>query len=118
MNKNNLIFAKRLANLLDNKFSFLGIRFGLDPILDLIPGAGDVIGLLLGLYIIWVGYQYKLPKDRIFVMFRNVVIDFIIGLVPVVGVIGTVFYRSNQMNIRVIESYLDNDNVEDGEIIG
>lgn len=118
MNNFNLTFAKRLADLLDNKYQIFGIKFGFDPILDLIPWAGDVIGLSLGLYIIVVAYKYKLPNDRINRMFRNVLIDFAIGLVPIVGVIGTIFYRSNQMNIRLIEEYLKNVNIEEGEIIG
>jgi hypothetical protein len=42
-----LRIVKTLTNLLENKFSLLGYKFGLDPLLGLIPGIGDVISLIL-----------------------------------------------------------------------
>jgi hypothetical protein len=110
--------AKFLALILDNRFEVLGIRFGLDPILDLVPGVGDIIGVVLGLYIVYVAVELKLPQDRINRMFLNIIIDFIIGLIPLAGIIGTIFYRSNQMNIKIIEEYLQGGVVEEGEIVG
>lgn len=118
MSNFNLVFATKLANLLDNRFEILGIKFGLDPILDLIPGVGDVVATVLGCYIIFIAYGLKLPKYTVNKMIVNVIIDFVIGLIPVLGAVGTVFYRSNQMNIKLIEDYLKNTNIEEGEIIG
>jgi hypothetical protein len=120
MKNAHLAIAKKLANLLDNKFTLFGIKFGLDPILDLIPGVGDVLAVILGFYIVYVANILKLPQDRINRMILNIAIDFVIGLVPVVGAIGTIFYRSNQMNIKIIEDYLRSEGgvIEEGEIVG
>ena len=114
------IVAKELATLLDDKYEFLGIRFGLDPLLDLIPGLGDILTSLIGLYIVWVGKELGLPQDRVIKMIINVIIDFVINLIPVAGNVGTIFFRSNRMNMRIIEDYLRSEDgvVEEGQIVG
>jgi len=119
MKKNiNFILAKKLADLLDNRYEIFGIKFGLDPILDLVPWVGNVVTMLLGFYIVYVGKNLKLPQVRINKMILNIIIDFVIGLIPVAGAIGTVFFRSNQMNIKIIEEFLRGGDIEEGEIIG
>ena len=55
--ENHLKTATLVANLLDNSFSFFGRRFGLNGILGLVPGAGDIITTALSLYIVWIGIQ-------------------------------------------------------------
>lgn len=107
--------ARILAKLLDNQFSFLGIKFGLDPIIDLIPGFGDILGAVLSFYIIWIGAQLEMPPKKIFRMILNVIIDFLLGLPPVIGPIADLFYKSNQMNLKIIEDF--HNNIFEGEIV-
>lgn len=120
MDKFHIRIARRLATLLDDKFEIIGIKFGLDPILDLIPGFGDVFATLVGMYIIYVAILNKLPSEKIVRMIINLILDFLIGLVPVIGNIGTIFYRSNRMNMKIIENHLKIKDgvVEEGQIIG
>jgi hypothetical protein len=115
-----LVVAKRLATLLDDKYQILGINFGLDPLLDLIPGIGDVIATLIGFYLIYVAKLYDLPQEKINKMAVNLVLDFLIGLVPVAGNIGTIFFRSNRMNMKIIEDHLKSNGgvIEEGEVVG
>ncbi len=93
---------KNLANLLDNKFEVLGIKFGIDPIVGLIPG-GDMIGLLLGLLIIKHGYEKKISKKGMTKMIINTVVDLLAGIIPVVGDVADFGIKSNIANIRIIE---------------
>ena len=112
-----LQIAKKLAGFLDDQYEIFGIRFGFDPLLDIIPWAGDAITTVLGAYIVWVGIKMRLPNKRIFKMIFNICIDFILGLIPVFGVVTTVFFRSNRMNIEIIEDFLRGDRVEEGVIV-
>lgn len=95
--------AQKFAKLMDSQFSIFGIRFGLDSILGLIPGAGDISTLLLSLYLIWVGIKMKLPAKKILQMVFNIVVDTLIGAIPLVGDISDVFYKANIKNLRILE---------------
>lgn len=97
--------AAFLTELMDNKFSFLGIRFGLDPLLDLFPVAGDIFATALSFYLVWIAYQINIPEARIHEMIGNIIFDFIIGLIPVIGEIGDMFYKSNTKNLKILRAY-------------
>jgi len=116
--KKHLDIARTLAKLLDSRFEFFGIKFGFDSILELIPGVGDIIAVIVSLYIVLVAYRIQLPLSRLFKMCLNIIFDFAIGIFPVVGPIGTIFFRSNQMNIKIIDQFLKTDIIEEGEIVG
>lgn len=105
---NHLRRATTLANLLDNKFKIFGLKFGIDPLLGLVPGGGDLIALIISLYILWVGIKMELPKDKIWRMIRNIVLDFGLGLVPILGDIGDFAYKSNLKNLEMIEQHTPN----------
>jgi hypothetical protein len=107
--RTHLVFARNLAILLDNRFQIFGLRFGIDPILDIVPGLGDIMGALLSLYLIVIAKKLHIPEEKIALMWRHIIIDFLIGLVPGIGVIGDVFYKSNLKNLRIIEENLPNE---------
>ena len=112
-----LLLAKKLAALLDDRFEIFGIKFGLDPVLDLIPGIGDILATVIGIYIIYVAALFRLPQRKINRMIINMILDFVIGLVPFLGPIGTIFFRSNRMNIQILEDHMRADIVEEGVIV-
>ena len=103
--ENHLKSATILAKLLDEEFNVLGFRFGLDPIIGLIPGLGDALGLLLSLYIVWIGVQLKLPSDKIVLMVVNITLDFLIGAIPILGDIGDFVFKSNKYNLAIIRAH-------------
>lgn len=80
---------------------------GLDVILDLIPVGGDVIGALMGLYMVWEAQNLKMPMTATIRMIGNVGIDFLLGLIPFVGAIPDYFFKSNTRNLRIIKKHLD-----------
>ncbi len=100
-----LKIASHLTHLLENRFRIFGKKFGLDPILGLIPGIGDVIPVILSFYLVWIAVRLRLPDDKIAQMIRNIVIDFFIGIIPFVGDIGDLFYKSNTKNLQIIKTY-------------
>lgn len=115
MNKH-LKTATILAELMDNKFEFLGIKFGIDPILGLIPGGGDLIGLILSLYIVGIGIKMRIPQDKLLRMIVNIILDFGAGLIPVIGDIADIAFKSNLMNLEILKQHMDKGIIE-GEIV-
>ena len=80
---------------------------GLDVILDVIPVAGDLVGALLGAWIVWEARNLGMSKWHIARMAGNVGIDALLGAIPVVGFIPDFLFRSNSRNLRIIRKWLD-----------
>ena len=102
------LLAKFLADWLDQRFTIPGtsIRIGLDPILGLIPGIGDMIANLAGSAIILIAAQYRLPKIVLLRMGLNVALNAMIGAIPVFGDIFSIWFRSNVKNAQLLERYV------------
>jgi hypothetical protein len=100
-----LVFARFLAELLDQRFTIPGtsIRIGLDPIIGLIPGVGDTLANLAGSAILLVGAQFRLPKVVLLRMALNVALNTLIGAIPVIGDLFSIWFRSNVRNARLLE---------------
>ncbi len=99
--------ARVFAKLMDNQFSFLGIGFGIDGIIGLVPGFGDVLGMLLSCYLLWIGYEMKLPANQIAKMVGNILVDTFVGSVPFVGDIADVLFKANIRNLQILEEFAD-----------
>jgi len=101
--------VEAMEKLLERMFVVPGINrpIGLDVILDLIPGVGDVAGAALGAYIVWEAKNLGMSKAQMARMSGNVAIDFALGLIPWVGAIPDFFFRSNTRNLRIIKRHLD-----------
>jgi hypothetical protein len=100
--------ARALARLLDTAGRVPGtnVRFGLDPILGLVPGLGDVAGAALTGYIVLVGARLGVPRAAIVQMVLNVGVDALVGAVPVLGDIFDVAWKSNTRNLALIERHV------------
>lgn len=101
-----------MERLLERLFVIPGIKrpVGLDAILDLVPVVGDVAAAALGSYIIWEARNLGMSKWQMARMSGNVGLNWLLGLlsvVPVVGVIPTLLFRSNTYNLRIIKRHLD-----------
>jgi hypothetical protein len=95
--------VRQLANWLDAKFSLAGVRFGLDGLVGLIPGVGDTIMALVALYPLSVARRHRLGKWVQAKILGNIALDWVVGLVPLVGDLFDVGFKSNLRNLRVIE---------------
>lgn len=96
---------RRFAELLDSKFRIPGtdIRFGLDPVIGLIPGAGDWIGGLASLYfLVWAAVMEARTSVQLR-MLLNILLDVIIGTIPLAGEIFDVGWKANLRNAKLLE---------------
>jgi hypothetical protein len=98
----------RFAWLLDSAFRIpgTGVRIGLEPLLGFVPGIGDALGKALSAYIVYEAWRLGVPAGLLLRMIGNILIDTLIGIVPLVGDIGDVFWRANRMNIALLDAHL------------
>ena len=96
-----------LVALLDDIFRIplTGIRFGLDPIIGLIPGMGDWITGAVSFLIVVAAWQRRLPRVAMARMAANIAIDSVLGTVPVLGDIFDVGWKSNRKNFTLLQAY-------------
>lgn len=100
--------VNRLARVLDTRFRVPGtpIRFGLDPIISLLPVAGDSVALAIGLYMVREGVRHGVGTRVIARMITNLLIDWVLGLVPLIGFVPDVWFKANQRNARLLREGL------------
>jgi hypothetical protein len=98
---------RRLQWWLDEAFRVPGtsIRVGWDPIIGLVPGIGDLSTALLSCGIVLQAHRLRLPRVVQLRMLINVAIDLLIGALPLVGDAADVFWKSNSMNMALLERH-------------
>ena len=96
-----------LARVLDEAIRIPGtnIRIGLDALLGLLPGGGDVAGGLFSGLIILQAARSGAPKSVLGRMLGNVALDVIVGAIPILGDVFDVAWRANTRNVRLLESW-------------
>jgi hypothetical protein len=96
-----------LASVLDDIFHIPGtkIRFGLDPIVGLVPGLGDIITGLLSFLIVFAAWQRGLPRIALSRMVANIAIDTLLGSIPIFGDVFDTVWKSNRMNYNLLVRY-------------
>lgn len=104
--------ADNFAHWLDDRFKIPGtdIRFGIDPIISLVPGAGDWLSGLLACYFIIIGVRAGVSKSVLFRMGTNIFVDILIGSIPVIGDIFDVGWKANKKNAALVQRYQENRN--------
>jgi len=119
--------VEAMERLLERLFVIPGVKqpVGLDAILDLIPVVGDIAAAALGAYIVWEARNLGMSRWQIGRMLGNVGINWLLGLlsvVPVIGVIPDLLFRSNTYNLRIIKKHLNKHYPEtvlvEGEVTG
>lgn len=97
-----------LADWLDSRFKVPGtdIRFGLDAVLGLVPGIGDGMLALPSVYLIASAHSLGVPKLTLLRMGWNVLIDMMIGAIPLIGDIFDIGFKANRRNIALIKKHL------------
>ncbi len=114
LNSKKIHSLRRLSQLLDNAIGIPGTkyRFGLDPILGLIPGGGDTIAGALGAYIIIEAARMGIPRKVVWKMVGNILFDSLVGTVPALGDLFDVAWKANVRNMTLLESNLSVDQQE------
>ena len=97
--------SRTFAWLLDDLIGVPGtrLRFGVDPILSLVPFAGTAVGAVMGSVILIDAIRLRAPVSVLIRMVGNYVIDWLVGLLPFLGAFLDAAYRSNHKNFKLLE---------------
>lgn len=100
--------VRRLSYILDDAIRIPGTGYsiGLDPIIGLVPGAGDFLGTLLSAYIVLEAARMGLPRGALIQMVSNILFETVVGTVPIVGDLVDVTWKANAKNIALLEEHL------------
>ena len=95
-----------LARVMDNQFVIpvLGWRFGLNAIIDLIPGIGDIATSLVAVYVLVSAVRYRVPKITLLRMAVNIAIYFVVGLLPWIGDLFDAWWKPNIRNLKLLQN--------------
>ncbi len=104
---NRLRWVEKLSYLLDEQFRVPGtkFRFGLDPIMNLIPFLGDMSGFLVSAALVLTMARNGASSRIVSLMAVNIVLDATIGAIPVIGQIFDFFYKANSRNIKLLKEH-------------
>jgi NADH:ubiquinone oxidoreductase subunit 5 (subunit L)/multisubunit Na+/H+ antiporter MnhA subunit len=96
-----------LAKLMDSQFRIPGtnIRFGLDALIGLVPGAGDFVSFLVSSYLVSNAINKGASGYVLSRMVLNIVVDALVGAIPVLGDIFDVAFKANQRNVKLLQQH-------------
>jgi len=102
-----LQWLRSWAHLLDARFRIPGtsIRFGIDPILAIIPGLGDLASPIFTVALLAQGLHQRVPAVILTRMALNALFDAFIGAVPLAGPVADIFWRANTRNLALLERH-------------
>ena len=102
-----LDLLRRWARIFDSAFRVPGtnIRFGIDPILGLVPGVGDLATPMLSLVMLWHAARLHVPKIVLARMVFNALIDAVMGVIPVVGDLFDFGWKATEWNLALLERH-------------
>jgi hypothetical protein len=104
-----LVALRKFAYLMDEavRIPGTGRGIGLDAALGFIPGIGDVIGALLSVWIVIGALRHRVPTRKVVRMVVNVLLDMVIGEIPLFGDIFDIAFEENLMNMRLLLAHRD-----------
>lgn len=100
--------TRRVARLMDSSARVPGtrFRFGLDPLVGLVPLVGDGAATLASLYVVYEAARAGVPASTLLRMLLNVGVDFLLGSVPLVGDLFDATWKANERNVALFEARL------------
>lgn len=107
---------RKLAYWLDDRFRIPGTnwRVGLDGLIGLIPGVGDTVTSALAAYIILEAKRLGVPTGTLLRMVGNVLGDYVVGTIPVVGDLIDLRWKANRKNIELLNAHLERHRLSSG----
>ena len=96
-----------VSHLMDEQFRVPGtkFRFGLDPILNLIPVVGDLSGFAVSAALVATMAKHGASGKVLTLMILNIILDATVGAIPILGQIFDFTYKANTRNIRLLRSH-------------
>lgn len=104
-----LKWVERVSYLMDEKFRLPGtnFRFGLDPLINLIPIVGDLSGFAVSSMLVLAMAKHGVSRKVLIMMFLNIVLDSTIGAIPIIGQVFDFTYKSNSRNIKLLKEHFN-----------
>ena len=104
-----LKWVEKIAYLLDDRFRIPGakFRFGLDPLLNLIPVLGDLSGFALSSALILTMAKNGASGRIVALMGINAILDVTLGAIPFLGQVFDFYYKANSRNIRLLKEHYE-----------
>lgn len=98
-----------MSRLFDVAFALPGtnVRFGVEALLRLVPGFGDVAASALSCYLLYEARRLGVPRHIFARMVANVALEGAIGVIPWLGDAFDIAFRANRRNIRLLRDYFD-----------
>jgi hypothetical protein len=98
-----------LSQLFDTAFVLPGtnVRFGIESVLRLVPGVGDVAASTLSAYLLYEAHRLEVPRQIFARLAANVAIEGVIGAVPLVGDLFDVEFKANRRNLKILKNYFE-----------
>ncbi|MBE7177108.1 MAG: DUF4112 domain-containing protein [Mucilaginibacter polytrichastri] len=104
------LWIERIARLMDTRFRLPGtnFRFGLDPIINLVPVIGDIAGFAVSAVLVLMMRRYGVSGKVLVLMLINIAIDALVGVIPLIGYVFDFAFKANERNVRLLkEHYLE-----------
>jgi hypothetical protein len=100
--------AELIADLMDDavELPILG-KVGLDPLIGLLPAAGDSVSALISLYIVFEAWNAGVPRSKLAKMAGYIGLDWVVGSIPVVGDLFDVYFRANRRSVRLFRDHVE-----------
>jgi hypothetical protein len=100
---------ERFSYWTDSNFRvpFTPYRFGISPLLGLLPGIGDFAGLVLSLYVLLEARKVGASRRVQLRIIRNMLIEFFVGLFPLLGDVFDAVFKANTRNTNLLKRYLE-----------
>jgi Domain of unknown function (DUF4112) len=103
-----LTHLRRISDLWDRALGIPGTpwRVGLESLIGLLPFGGDFIGLILSGYIVFRAVEFGLPRTLLLRMLFNILLDALVGSVPILGDLFDTTWKANTKNVNLLEAHL------------
>ena len=100
-------WVARVSWLMDDKFRVPGtrFRFGLDPLINLVPFLGDIIGFAVSFVLVYVMWRNGASRKLVMLMLINILVDLTIGAIPAIGNVFDFFFKANKKNIILLREF-------------
>jgi hypothetical protein len=104
-----LVRLEAVAKLMDGAIVIPGtdLRIGLDAVIGMVPGIGDLISGAIGSYLIWEARRLGAPKWLIARMSANMLLDTTVGVIPILGDVFDLAFRANMKNMALLRKHVE-----------
>ena len=105
--KQDLFWIEEMVKLMDSRFRIPGtdFRFGLDPILGLLPVVGDLTSFAISGGLVLYMLRFGVSRKVVVLMILNIFLDATIGSIPIIGHVFDFYYKANSRNINLLRKH-------------